>query len=307
LEVSEIGLGTVELGMDYGLRIPGEFERPSERDAISLVHEVVDAGINFFDAARAYGAAEEVLGKALHGLRDKVILCTKCAWFPGDVPSDPELHRAVRKDVETSLRMLHTDYVDLLMIHTAPTEVVSRDEVLGLLQDLRREGKTRFIGVSTYGQEAPLAAIKDDRWDVLEIAYSLLDQEVEERVLPLAKEADIGIVARSVLYRGVLTDLAKRLPADMRHLQPQVDALSFLIQPGKQTMAQAALRFVLSNPAVSVAIIGMRKPAHLHEALPAAGTTLTAQELARVCELAPRLRSDFQLLGTEKSSLQRTH
>jgi aryl-alcohol dehydrogenase-like predicted oxidoreductase len=200
--------------------------------------------------------------------------------------------------------MLHTDYVDLLMIHTAPAEVVSRNEVLGLLQDLRREGKTRFIGASTYGEEAPLAASKDDRWDVLEIAYSLLDQEVEERVLPLAKEADIGIVARSVLYRGVLTDLAKRLPSGMRHLQPQVDALSFLVQPGKQTLMQAALRFVLSNPAVSVAIIGMRELAHLHEALPAAGTTLTAQELARVCELAAQLKPDFQLLGTEKSSLQ---
>ena len=304
LEVSEIGMGTVEIGMDYGLRIPGEFERPPEADAIALVHEVVDAGINFIDTARAYGAAEEVLGKALKGLRDKVILCTKCARFPDGVPSGAELRRVIREEVETSLRMLQTDYVDIMMAHNATEDVINRGEVLGVLQDLRQEGKLRFIGASTYGEEASLAAIRNGGWDVLEVAYSLLDQEMGERVLPRAQEADIGIVARSVLYRGVLTKLSKRLPTDMQHLKPKVDLLAFLEQPGRQTLVQAALRFVLSNPAVSVALIGMRVLAHLHEALPAAGTTLTPQELARIRELAPQLMPDFQLVGTEPSFQQ---
>jgi aryl-alcohol dehydrogenase-like predicted oxidoreductase len=301
LNVSEIGLGTVELGRDYGLRIPGEFEQPSQAEAISLIREAVDTGITFIDTAQQYGTAEEVLGKALRGLRDKVILCTKCAWFPGEVPVGSQLGSAVRKDVETSLRLLQTDYVDVMMVHTATLEVISHSEVWETLESLRQEGKLRYIGASTYGTQAPLAAINDGVCDVLEVAYSLLDQEVEECVLPSAEKANIGIVARSVLYRGILTDLSKRLPADMEHLKAYVDELSFLVQPGKQTTVQAALRFVLSNPAVSVAIIGMRKPAHLHEALPAAGTTLTDRQLARIHELAPQLRPDFQLLGTEKS------
>jgi aryl-alcohol dehydrogenase-like predicted oxidoreductase len=300
LKVSEIGLGTVELGMDYGLRIPGEFERLSQTDAIPLIREAIDAGINFIDTARQYGAAEEVLGKALRGLRDKVILCTKCAWFPGEVPTGSELRRAIRKDVETSLRLLQTDYVDVMMVHTATLEVIGHSEVWETLESLRQEGKLRYIGASTYGTQAPLAALNDGVCDVLEIAYSLLDQEVEDHVLSSAKKANIGIIARSVLYRGVLTDLSKRLPADMEHLKAYVDALSFLVQPGRQTLVQAALRFVLSHPAVSVATVGMRKPGHLHEALPAAGTTLTDRELARIHELAPQLKPDFRLLGTEK-------
>jgi aryl-alcohol dehydrogenase-like predicted oxidoreductase len=300
LKVSEIGLGTVELGMDYGLRIPGEFERPSQTDAISLIHEAVEAGVNFIDTARQYGVAEEVLGKALRGLRDKVILCTKCAWFPGEVPTGSELHRAIRNDVETSLRLLQTDCVEVMMVHTATLEVIGHSEVWETLESLRQEGKLRYIGASTYGTQAPLAAINNGACDVLEIAYSLLDQEAEERVLPSAEKANIGVIARSVLYRGVLTDLSMRLPADMEHLKTYVDALSFLVQAGRQTLVQAALRFVLSNPAVSVAIPGMRKPAHLHEALPAAGTTLTDRELRRIRKLASQLKPDLRLLGTEK-------
>lgn len=304
LRVSELGLGTVALGMDYGPRIPGEFERPPEQDAISLVQEAVDKGINFIDTARGYGAAEEVLGKALQGRRDSVIISTKCGQIPGAAPPMPELRRIVSTDVETSLRWLRTDRLDVLMVHNAPVEVIERGEMLSLLQDLRQAGKVRFIGVSTYGEAAPLAAIHTGGWDVLQIAYNLLDQEMAERVLPAARQANLGIVVRSVLYRGALTEFSKRLPEDMQSLKPKVDKLAFLEEPGRQTLVQAALRFVLSHAAVSVALIGMRTRAQLHEALPAVGTTLTPEEMARVRELAPILKPDFQLRGSEQGHQQ---
>jgi aryl-alcohol dehydrogenase-like predicted oxidoreductase len=305
LSVSEIGLGTAEIGMDYGLRVAGEFARPSEVDAIALVHEVIGAGVNFIDTARAYGVAEEVLGKALKGRRDRVILCTKCGRFPDSVPHGLELRRVIREEVEASLGLLQTDCVDIMMAHTATEEVINRGEVITVLEELRQEGKLRFIGAATYGEKAPLAAIKCGGWDVLEVAYSLLDQSVAKCVLPLAAKMNVGIIARSILYRGVLTELSKRLPPNLHHMKPCLDTLAFLEQPGRQTLAQAALRFVLSNPAVSVALIGMRVPAHLQEALPAAGTTLTDQELDLVRELAPKLKPGFPLIGTEPGSQRR--
>lgn len=295
LSVSEIGLGTVELGMNYGLAIPGEFEQPDQADAIALVQAAVDAGIDFIDTARAYGDAEAVLGQALRGRRDRVVLATKCASFPQGLPGKGELYRSVRTDVETSLRLLAADYVDVLLAHTAPVEAIEQGELWEALEAVRRDGKTRFIGVSTYGEQAPLAAIRAGGWDVLQVAYSLLDRSMARDVFPAAQAAGVGLVIRSVLYRGVLTEKARRLPPDMRPLEPMVNALAFLERPGQQTLAQAALRFVLSHPATGVALVGMRNPAELQQAIGAAGSTLSEEELARIRELASSLNPEQQL------------
>ncbi|MBC8095872.1 MAG: aldo/keto reductase, partial [Akkermansiaceae bacterium] len=202
LRVSEISLGTVSLGADYGLPAPGEFGRPERRDAVRVIHEAAEAGINLFDTAPAYGEAEALLGEAL-ARRDDCFVATKVS-LPSKTSAVP-LRDQIMASLEKSLRAVRREALDLVQIHNATVEVLQAGDVLRILDDARRAGKLRFVGVSIYTDEEALAAIQTNAVDMIQIGYSILDQRKAKTVLPVARRHNVGILTRSALLKGVLS------------------------------------------------------------------------------------------------------
>ncbi len=245
-EVSKISLGTVEIGMDYGIAA----SRPDESEAARLLHRALDLGINFIDTARAYGDAEALIGRAIAERRKEFVLVSKVPPFEGDA-----LGSRVRDSVHQSLRLLRTGFIDVLMIHSAPLAVIQRGDVLSVLQELKCEGTIRSIGASVYGEETALAAIDAGGYDCLQIAYSVLDRRPESRLFAAAEAADVGLVARSVLLRGALTDRCRHLPEALSDLKAKVERMAQLAG-GTATLPEFAYRYVLSQTRLHSALVG---------------------------------------------------
>ncbi len=277
LLISEVSLGTVALGMPYGLGAGAPagdgVPPPSDREAIRLVHHAIDRGVNFFDTARAYGRSEVVLGRALRGQRHQVAVATKVSSQDeggGDVRG-PELRDQMTESLHTSLRLLGTDYVDLLLLHSASAELLECGDAIALLQRFRSAGKARFIGASTYGTDAPRIAIEQGV-DALQVAYNVLDQRLAAEVLPRAEATATGIIARSVFLKGALSPRADYLPARLATLKAHSHAVkraAAALSP-PMTREAAALQFVLAHESIATALVGVRDIAELETSLAAA-------------------------------------
>jgi aryl-alcohol dehydrogenase-like predicted oxidoreductase len=280
LQVSEISLGTVELGLDYGVPVAGEHLRPAEDQAAYLLNRSLDLGVNFIDTARAYGVSEEVIGRALKTRRREYILATKLAPIREEGQSDRELREQVKASITASLRALQTDVIDLLQSHHTPVEVVRAGRVVEAMKEVQAAGYVRFIGASTYEEEAPLAVLADGRFDTLQVAYSPVDRTLEDKVLPLARQKDVGVVIRSVLLRGVLTHRYKFIPDALADLRGAIERLAALAGNEVADLPEMAYRFVLNNPTVSTALVGTARLQELEAALSFAGKGVLSPELA---------------------------
>lgn len=277
--VSTLSLGTVALGMAYGIAPADQqaagkraigLQPPTLPEATALIHRALDGGITHIDTARGYGNSEAVVGYALLGKRQQVILTTKGSCFgpDGALLRGKALQEQLESSLTDSLRLLETDYVDVFMLHSAPEAVFADEEAVGYLQDLKRRGLTRLIGASTYGSAAPLKAIEQGI-DVLQIAYNVLDQTLAEAVLPLARDRGVGLVIRSVYLKGALTPRIEDLPERLAPLKERVRALAAYgasVSP-PLSLVEIALRFVLSQPLISTALVGVRTAAELDLAL----------------------------------------
>ena len=271
LRVSRLGLGTAEIGFAYGI---GSRTLPSEEDAIRLLRAAVDIGVTYFDTAYFYGLAEERIGKSGIAKLPEVIVATKCGQFleKGEDPRGQELEQKLREQVETSLRNLKIDSVSILMLHGGSEEQIKRGELTELLKKFQREGKARFLGISTRGEEAPLAAIESGAFDVIQVAYSILDQRMSKNVLPTAFANNIGVVGRSVLLKGALAGLADSLPQGLDLLRKNSEAARILADNELNCdLPTLALRFVFSEPVLSAVLIGTNKIENLQRSASVAG------------------------------------
>jgi aryl-alcohol dehydrogenase-like predicted oxidoreductase len=294
LQLSEIGLGTVELGLDYGVPVGNEHRRPPEEQAARLLNRALDLGVNFIDTARAYGASEEIIGRALKGRRAEYILATKLAPIREEGQSDRELREQVKASIAESLRLLQTDVIDLLQLHHAPVEVVESGRVLAAAMEAQRSGDVRFIGASTYGVEAPLRVLETGGFDTLQIAYNLADRTLEEHVLPQAQQRGIGIIVRSVLLRGVLTHRYMHIPEPLADLKGAIARLDMLAREEPGGLPELAYRFVLAHPAVTTALVGTARVEELEAALLFASRgSLPAAQLSAIREVSVRDRSQL--------------
>ncbi len=163
--------------------------------------------------------------------------------------------------------MLQTDVIDLLQLHHAPVDVVKSGRVLAAAREAQRSGAVRFVGASTYGEEAPLAVLESGGYDTLQVAYNLADRTLEEIVLPLAQQQGVGIIVRSVLFRGVLTHRYTYLPNQLADLKSTIARLNSLVGAEAGSLPEMAYRFVLANPAVSTALVGTARIEELEAAL----------------------------------------
>jgi aryl-alcohol dehydrogenase-like predicted oxidoreductase len=289
IEVSVLSLGTVELGMEYGIGRADERAKPARADSIALLEHAVAAGINLFDTAPSYGDSERLLGEVL-GPRTDCYIATKVEVprdGAGQLMEGGRVFRAVRDSLERSLANLKRETLDVVQIHNATTEVIRRSEIADALSEAREEGLLRFIGASVYGEEAALAVVESGQYSVLQLAYNLLDQRMAARVLPAAHTAGIGTFARSALLKGVLTSRARTLDGGLSPLRTAAARAVESLAGSWAELPRTALRFCLSNSAVDTVLVGARNQSELMEAL--AGVSegeLSAVQKERAKELA---------------------
>jgi len=271
LTVSAVALGTVELGMDYGIPAPGGYGRPDAHHAIRLIQEAVGAGINLFDTSPGYGTSEELLGQALHG-QSHCVIATKMDQ-PLDVDgkrlSGQDFERSIDESLLNSVRLLRRDALDIVQIHNATVEVFDSDEWRIVIDKTQRQGVVRMWGASVYSQEEALAAIKSGICQMIQVPYNVLDQQMAAEVFPLAEQAGVAIMVRSAFLKGVLTDKAQWLPSTLNPLKQAAEQIREHLTESWVGVSQMALRFCLSTPGVSTVLVGLRTEQELKETLDA--------------------------------------
>jgi aryl-alcohol dehydrogenase-like predicted oxidoreductase len=297
-----------------GAMMFGAWGEPDHGASIRVIHAALDAGLNFVDTADVYsrGESEEIVGQALKGRRDDVVLATKVHGTMGDdVNQRGNSRRWIVRAVEDSLRRLDTDWIDLYQIHRQEPDT-DIEETLGALSDLVHQGKIRYVGSSTF----PASRVVEAQWAARERGlerfvteqppYSLLVRGVERDVLPTCARHGMGVIPWSPLAGGWLSGRwragrdapqstrAERLPgrfdlsiaANARKLEA-VEALARLAEEAGLTLIQLALAFVLRHPAVTAPIIGPRTMEHLESQLAALDVTLSDDVLDRIDEIVP--------------------
>ena len=284
LRVSALGLGTVELGMDYGLRVPGAHRRPTNADATRIIHAALDRGVDLIDTAPAYGEAEALLGRALEGRRDQVVLATKVmTQTPDGVGLEDEaLAHHMRESLNTSLRLLRTDCVDLWQIHQVDDALLAQADIVAeVFAAAKQTGKTRCVGASTYGANLPLKALASNLFDTLQVGYSVLDQRQADRCFSLAVQKGIGIIARSVLLQGALTERGDYLPDPLTPLRERSQQFRRLVAEALPdwTPAQVALAFALNQSHIESVLVGVQTVEELEQNLRVAEKPLAATVL----------------------------
>jgi aryl-alcohol dehydrogenase-like predicted oxidoreductase len=298
----------------FGAGMFGYFGNADPRECERMVHQALDAGINYFDTSDVYshGESETILGKALQGRRDDVVLATKFSLPMSDEPNHRgNSRRWIVREVEASLKRLGTDYIDLYQVHR-PDPATDIDETLGALTDLVRAGKVRMLGSSTFPAEQIVEAqwVAErrgrERFRVEQPPYSLFARRIEADVLPTCQRYGMGVVVWSPLSQGWLTGKWRRSaqPADThrQNLQPHlfdmertdnqhklelVERLVAVAEAAGLDLLQMALAFVCEHPAVTSAIIGPRTPAQLEGLLAAAAVRLGDDVLDAVDAIVP--------------------
>ncbi|HTV74057.1 MAG TPA: aldo/keto reductase [Candidatus Acidoferrales bacterium] len=296
LKVSRICFGTWEAG--------GEWGSVDEAQIVGAIRAAREVGINFFDTAQAYGfgASERLLGKALaedvRNRRSEIVIATK-----GGLRKDGE--RTVRDaspawlraGVESSLKALGTDYIDLYQLHW-PDPATPIRETAAALDALVREGKVRFVGVSNFGVAQMAEFAKTRKLDALQPPYHLFRRDVEREILPYCKAHGIGVLVYGPLAHGLLSGAMNAnttfAPDDWRSKSPVfrgdefaknlavVGALKAFAAKRGISVAQLAIAWTLSNPAVDVAIVGVRNPKHVDELADASRIVLTSEDLREI-------------------------
>jgi aryl-alcohol dehydrogenase-like predicted oxidoreductase len=296
-----------------GTMMFGAWGNTDHDESIRIIHRALDEGINFVDTADVYarGESEEIVGKALEGRRDNVVLATKFHGAMGDDPNQfGNSRRWIIQEVENSLRRLKTDWIDLYQVHR-PEPDTDIDETLGALTDLVRAGKIRYFGSSTFPAwqivEAQWVAERRsrERFVCEQPPYSILVRGIEADVLPVCERYRMGVIPWSPLAGGWLSGRfrkgteatsrrAERIPARYDLSLPEnqrkleiVEELALLAQDAGLTLIELAIAFVLRHPAVTAPIIGPRTMEQLESQIGAAAVHLSDDVLDRIDELVP--------------------
>lgn len=287
LNCSVVGLGTWGIG-------GGFFGTVDDKDSIAALRAGVEAGINLIDTAPVYGDghSEEVVGKAIDGLkREELIIATKCGRFTCETEK-------IRKELERSLTLLGTDYIDLYQVHW-PDDKVPFEQTFGELAKMQKEGKIRYIGVSNFSPAQTEEAAQYCQIVSTQPQYSLLTRQIEEDLLPYCREKEIGVLSYGSIAGGALSGKYKDRPVleenDERasfyeffreekwaYTRAMLDVLEEIAQAHGRPTVQAAINWVLKQPGITVALVGAKTPEQAVMNAQAADWALTDEENAKI-------------------------
>jgi len=302
LKVSAIGFGCWEIGGTYGRIDETQFQR--------AVGQAIDSGINCFDTAEAYGmgVSEQALARALGGRRRDVCVVTKFGVGYDEMPNRRDSSRArVMASIEKSLQRLQTDHVDVYLVHW-PDPGTPLEETMDALDDIVRQGKARYIGVSNFRLGQIETCMRRRRVDVVQYAWNMFDRRMQAEIFPYCAAQQIGVMAYGSLAYGMLTggfhagmrfeesdwrskggmlgsiNLFRTLfgPEHFARNLAAVEELKRLAAKYGKSLPQFALRWTLSNPVVGTALVGFRTPAEVAENLGALGWEISNADLAEL-------------------------
>lgn len=280
LQVSEISLGTVQLGLPYGIPDQeGHLPSLTEAEAMTILHQAFEESVNFLDTARGYGDSEALIGKALKKTSREIYVATKLEPL-SELMDDDEMAKAIRQSIEASRRTLDQETITILQVHNATTNLLKREVILDVLSTARHREWIRFQGVSTYGLEAPKKAIEQGYWDTVQVEFNLFNQQLQE-IFDLAQSRNVGLIIRSAMLKGAIATPEKDTPEFLKTLYQTAQTLPFFFQRKNLSIPQIALLYVLSHPAVSTTLTGVVHVDQLLENLQASGQgPFTADQLA---------------------------
>jgi len=302
LKVSAIGFGCWEIGGTYGRIDEGEFQR--------AVARAIDVGVTCFDTAEAYrmGVSEEALARALERRRNDVVIATKFGVGYEEMPNRRDSSRArILASIDKSLRRLRTDHVEVYLVHW-PDPNTPLDETVAALDDIVRQGKARYVGVSNFRLPQIAEAMRLRRIDVVQYAWNMFDRRMQAEIFPYCRAEQIGVMAYGSLAYGMLSgtfhagmsfdesdwrsksgnlgslNLFRTLfgPEHFQRNLAAVEELRPLAAKYGKTLPQFALRWTLSNPVVGTALVGFRAPSEVSENLGALGWEVSGADMEEV-------------------------
>jgi 1-deoxyxylulose-5-phosphate synthase len=315
LKVSELCLGTMTFGVQC-----------DEATSFAILDRAADRGVDFLDTADCYpvpltlesaGGTEEILGRWLQGRRQRFVVATKCYFPMGPGPNDRgSSRRHVLESIDASLRRLRTDYVDLYQVHAFDPET-PLEETLGALDQVVRSGKARYVGCSNFRawELGKALAVSDGRslarFDCTQPRYNLLHRDIEQDLLPLCRDAGVGVICFNPLAGGLLTGkhAADQTPAEDGRFGTRlgatgvtyrgrywnqesfdvIEGLKAYFAPRGKPLATVAVAWVLAQPGITAAIVGASRVEHLAATLAASEVQLDPEELAALDEAWYRL------------------
>lgn len=292
LRVSAVGFGAWGIG---GNEHGNSYGPTDDEESIRAVRRALDLGCTFFDTADVYGwgRSEKVLGEALAGRRDEVVVATKVGgdFYHGGVKLNfsPEY---IRFALQKTLSRLGTDYVDLYQLHNPPPDQIGSSGLYRVLEALKDEGKIRHYGVSIHAPAEGIAAARAaPRLGSVQVVYNLLHRDPEEELFPVVRAQDVGVVAREPLWNGFLTgkydgtetfapgDIRSNWPESYREQRATLAAtLKERLAAGDRTLPQAAIAFALHRPEVGTVIPGCKTVEQVEENMAAAEVAWTRED-----------------------------
>lgn len=289
LKLSILGIGLAEVG--FGLT----FDQTDQ--AAQVLNIALDHGINLLDTAACYGIGEEMIGRCVADRRREFVLSTKCGHVPDGNEGEEWTASTVTRSIERSLKLMKTDYLDIVHLHSCGVEVLERGEAIEALERAKESGKTRYIAYSG-DNEAAEWAVQSGRFDGLQTSFNLVDQRARKRLLPAAERAGMGVIAKRPIANGAWQ--AERSPSD--YAADYFRRSSAMLAEGPLAQGwhelpepiETALAYVLSQPAVTAAIVGTKSPAHM---------LANIQHLAAVADYPPNIIQEldrrFDKLGAD--------